>query len=258
MDKSMELLFSKIDEKLNQQTKILTAAVTKNVMEAIDERFKAITEENTKLKTKISSLEQKLNTIELEKRKYNLVFFGIEESGKGEAEMVDYIKDIIIETGTYIESHEIKNIYRIGKKNNKSRPVVVTIASIWKKHIILKNKTHLPPGIYVKEDFTREVLEQRKQLQPQLMREREKGNIAFLKYDKLIVKKPTEKTRDKRKREETGSPNSHNTSTQKKINSKEMTNTVFPKSSAKEIIKPNIFNYVERGRTASLSEISKN
>ncbi|CAH0714155.1 unnamed protein product, partial [Brenthis ino] len=86
----------------------------------------------------------------------------------------------------------------------------------------------------------------RKQLQPQLEEERKKGNIAYLKYDKLIVKKPTDKTRDKRKREDSGSPNS---STQKKINSK---------SVSKEIKGPNILNYVGRGRTASLSEISKN
>lgn len=251
----MELLLSRLDEKLNQQTKIITTTVTKNVMEAIDERLKTITEENIKLKAKISTLEQKLNIIELEKRKYNLVFFGIEESGKPEAEMVDYIKDIIIETGTHIDSQEIKNIYRIGKNNNKSRPVVVTIASLWKKHIILKNKANLPPGMNVKEDYTKEVLEKRKQLQPQLEEERKKGNIAFLKYDKLIVKTPTDKTRDKRKREDSGSPNS---STQKKINSTETKKPPFSKNVSKEIIKPNILNYVGRGRTASLSEISKN
>ncbi|CAK1586176.1 unnamed protein product, partial [Parnassius mnemosyne] len=195
MDKSMELLLSNLDEKLNNQTEIITTAVTKNVMEAIDERLKTITEENTKLKAKISTLEHKLNIIELEKRKYNLVFFGIEESGKTEAETVDYIKDIIIETGTQIDSHEIKNIYRIGKNNNK-RPR--------RSH----HSVYLPPGINVKEDYTKEILEKRKQLQPQLEEERKKGNIAFLKYDKLIMKKPIDKTRDKRKREDSGSPNS--------------------------------------------------
>ncbi|CAH0713782.1 unnamed protein product, partial [Brenthis ino] len=123
--------------------------------------------------------------MELEKRKYNLVFFGIEESGKLEAEMVDYIKDIIKETGTHIDSQEIKNIYRIGKNNNKSRPVVVTLTSLWKKHTILKNKANLPPGINVKEDYTKEVLEKRKKLQPQLEEERKKGNIAYLNMTNL-------------------------------------------------------------------------
>lgn len=245
----------RLDEKLNQQTKIITTEVTKNVMEAMDERLKIITEENIELKAKISTLEHKLKMIELEKRKYNLVFFGLEESGKQEAELVDYIMDIIIETGTHIDSHEIKNIYRIGKNINKSRPVVVTISSLWKKRMIMKNKASLPPGMIVKEDYTKEVLEKRKQLQPQLEEERKKGNIAFLKYDKLIVKKPADKTRDKRKREDSTSPNS---SSQKKINSKETSIPPFSRDVSKEIRKPNTSNYVERGRTTKLSEISKN
>ncbi|CAG5058191.1 unnamed protein product [Parnassius apollo] len=40
---------------------------------------------------------------------------------------------------------------------------------------------------YVKQDFPKEVLKKRKELQPQLKVEREAGNTAFLKYDKLIV-----------------------------------------------------------------------
>ncbi|PZC85214.1 hypothetical protein B5X24_HaOG202399 [Helicoverpa armigera] len=80
MEKSMEILLSRLDEKLQQQTKIITTTVTESVMVAIDERLKTIMDENTKLKEKISTLEQKLRGMEFEKRKYNLVFFGIEES----------------------------------------------------------------------------------------------------------------------------------------------------------------------------------
>lgn len=81
-----------------------------------------------------------------------------------------------------------------------------------------KNKANRPPAVNVKEDFSIEVLEKRKQLLPRLEEERKKGNIAYLKSDKLIVKRPTDNTRDKRKREDSGSPNALN---QKKINAKE-------------------------------------
>lgn len=257
MDKSMELLLLKLDEKLNQQAKLITVSVTKNVMEALDERLKIITEENTMLKDKISTLEQKLSFMERETRKYNLVFFGIEEIGKPEAELVDYLKDTILETGTHLNSQEISNIYRIGKnKNVKNRPIVVSITSLWKKHMILKNKSKLPPGIYVKEDYSKEVLEKRKQLQVQVEEERKKGNIAFLKHDRIIVKKSSGINRDKRKREGHDSPNS---STQKKIALKNNPATTATTSTkGKEILKPNILNYIERGRSASTSEIPKN
>lgn len=59
----------------------------KCVMEALNERLKI------KLK-KILNLEPKY----LEKRKFNLVFFGLEVMGKSEAYLVDHIKEIIIAT----------------------------------------------------------------------------------------------------------------------------------------------------------------
>ncbi|VVD03755.1 unnamed protein product [Leptidea sinapis] len=46
-----------------------------------------------------------------------------------------------------------------------------------------------------------------KALQPQLLEERKKGNIAYLKYDKIIIKEPNTNN-DKRKREQSTSPQS--------------------------------------------------
>ncbi|CAH2101061.1 unnamed protein product [Euphydryas editha] len=85
MDKRMELLLLKLDEKLNKQTKL-------------------ITEQNIDIGA------------EREKTKFKLVFFGVEDNGKLEAELVDYLKDTVIETGIHLDSQEISNIYRIGKK----------------------------------------------------------------------------------------------------------------------------------------------
>lgn len=255
MDVNMELLLSKLEEKLQQQTLTITTAVTKNVMDALEQKIAPIIEENRNLKIKIDKLEQKFNIMEKEKRKFNLIFFGTDEKGKSEMELVDYLKEIIAKTGTCINSDEISNIYRIRSNTSKSQPVVITLSTIWKKHIILKNKKKLPSGIYINEDYPREVLEIRKQLQPKVDEERKNGNIAFIKYDKLIIKSPNDNNRDKRKREHSNSPNA---STQKKLN----TNTDGVANNTnlftKQVIKPNILNYVTRGRTASLSETSKN
>ncbi|OWR55397.1 hypothetical protein KGM_215450 [Danaus plexippus plexippus] len=40
--------------------------------------------------------------------------------------------------------------------------------------------------MYISEDYSKEVLEKRKTLQAELVKVREKGNIAYLKYDKFI------------------------------------------------------------------------
>lgn len=253
MDKNMELWFAKLDEKLNNQTLIITTNVTANVMEALSEKMDSIIQENKNLKTQIVKLERKLDQMEMEKRKSNLIFFGIEEKGKRETELVDHIKEIIEEVGIHITSQEISNVYRIGAQANKNRPVVVTFTTIWKKHLILKSKSLLPHGIYIKEDYPKNVLEIRKQLQPKVQEERKNGNIAFIKYDKLIVKKSNDPGREKRKRETTGSPKSP---TQKRSNS-EISKTLTGHS-AKDVIKPSLLNYMVRGRSSSLSEMPKN
>ena len=257
----MELLLQKLDEKFSKQTE----QITQNVTEAIDDKLNAIMEENKYIINKVLEIESKLKSLEMEKRKNNLVFFGLEEIGKSEWELVDYIKGIIEESGVQIYSQEISNVYKIGKKvENKNRPVVVTLTTLWKKHLIFKNKSKLPVNIYVNEDFSKEILEKRKQLLPQVKEEQKKGNIVYLKQDKLIVKKPRDNTRGKRKREMSDSPNK---ASQRKASVSSLTNSSqshfknqrrdtirtndqnndesVNKTTRKDIIKPNILNYVE-------------
>ncbi|KAJ2937613.1 hypothetical protein O0L34_g12955 [Tuta absoluta] len=201
-------LSDKIDEKFERQTAIISAEVTNNVTQALNVQINALKVENEVLNTKMSKLEEKVDFMEREKRKCNLLFFGLEENGKSEVELVDYIKETILETGTHIDSQEIQNVSRIGRyAPNKNRPIAVSFTTLWKKHIIQRNKSNLPQGIYIKEDYSKEVLEKRKNLQLQLAEERKKGNRAYIRYDKLVVKSAKDNTRDKRKREESGSPN---------------------------------------------------
>ncbi|KAF9415769.1 hypothetical protein HW555_006670 [Spodoptera exigua] len=217
MEKQMEIFFSKINEKFDEQTLKLTTAITKNVMEALEEKLKILSEENNNLKTKVNNLEQKITFLEKEKRKNNLVLFGIEEKGKTETELMNSITEIIVKAGTQLDIHEISYIRRIGAETEKQRPLIMSLTTTWKKHLILKNKRNLPTSVSVKEDFPREVLEKRKQLQPRVEAERKNGNIAYIKYDQIIVKKPTHNNREKRKRETTTSPT---TPSQKKSNKK--------------------------------------
>ncbi|KAK9869820.1 hypothetical protein WA026_003549 [Henosepilachna vigintioctopunctata] len=106
MDKNMELLWAKLEDKLNHHTLTITTAVTTNVMEAINDKMDSIIQENDKLKTQITKLEQKLDQMEIDKRKKNLVFFGVDEKGKRECELVDYIKEVIVDAGLQLDSQK--------------------------------------------------------------------------------------------------------------------------------------------------------
>ncbi|KAI5633374.1 hypothetical protein NE865_13879 [Phthorimaea operculella] len=246
MDKNMEILFSRLEQRLQQQTIEITTTVTNNVMAAFNEKMKIITEENENLKIRVSELENKLNYLDKEKRRNNIILFGMEEKENSEAELVDVVKEIITDMEIHLDSSEISKVSRIGKRSdNKLRPVVATITTTWKKNMIIRNKTKLTTGVYIKEDYSKETLEKRKVLQKQVEDERRKGNKAFIKYDKLIVKNASHDTnREKRKRETSISPN---TGSQKKANTNPA-HSFSTKLAPKEVIKPNIRNYMEQSK----------
>lgn len=100
----------------------------------------------------------------------------------------------------------------------------------------------LPGNIYVKEDFSKEVLEKRKELIPQLMEARNNGRVAFIKYDKLVIKENTEMIGDKRKRNQSTSP-------------KIATN--IKKDQERKMPKINAFERMYRGRSHTMSETNK-
>lgn len=139
-----------------------------------------------------------------------------------------------------IEANEINKIHRIGKnkQGNKPRPILCSFVNGWKRTEIMQNKKALKK-IYIMEDYSKEVMEKRKALQPELLAEREKGNIAYLKYDKLIIK---ENNYDKRKRELSYSPQSPSKNQPKK---QQTINTA-------KIKRTNAFD-VMRGRSNSLN-----
>lgn len=86
---------------------------------------------------------------------------------------------------------EIEHINRTGKYSGKTRPVVVTITTTSRKIEILKNKKSLDgTDVYLKEDFSPSELQERRELQEELKREREAGKRVTLRYDKIVILEP--------------------------------------------------------------------
>lgn len=206
----MRILLEKIQEQMDRQTISITKAVTQNISQQLDERFKMLEEQNQNLQAEVSELKGKIKRLEIQSKKNNLLFFGIKEGSEEEKTIVKFMKEKInTHLSLDIQEYEIDKAHRIGQKtNNGLRPILISFTSNWRRNLILKNKKKLPEGIYIKEDFTKETLETRKSLQPKLEEERNKGNIAYLRGEKLIVKKPSDMQKsEKRKREPSYSPN---------------------------------------------------
>ncbi|XP_063363513.1 uncharacterized protein LOC134652271 [Cydia amplana] len=201
-----QLLFDQMKSELEKQTETLTESITATIMEKIDEKLQPIISDSKKLQIKVGKLEEEIEYLKREKKNNNIVIFGMKEGETSTTQLLDKVKNTFKEDlGINIENGEINNAFRLGKviRDNKPRPILLSFVSTWKKSDIMKNKKNLKE-IYVKDDFSKEVLERRKELLPKVEEERKKGNIAYLKHDKLIVIETN--TNEKRKRQPSSSP----------------------------------------------------
>ncbi|CAB3227931.1 unnamed protein product [Arctia plantaginis] len=207
MDEQFQMLFDNMKMEIKNQTIELTETITKNIMSRLEEKLKPITEENRLLKTKLENMQEEMDHLKWEKRSKNIVIFGLKEVENSTSELLMKVKEVFQhDARIVIEEYDVNNLYRIGKanRNDKPRPILFSFVSYMKKTEILANKKKLKE-IYITEDYSKEVLERRKALLSKLKEERSKGNIAYLKYDKLVIKENIP-SNEKRKRESSTSP----------------------------------------------------
>ena len=123
-----------------------------------------ISEENKLLRKENTELKSRLDTIEQNQLRNNVLVSGIQE---GPYEQYNTIKlriqemiAVTINSGNAVQDLEtakgieIIDCKRLGKyRNNYSRPISVTFATRDDKEMFLSNKRTLPDGIYANEEF---------------------------------------------------------------------------------------------------------
>lgn len=219
---------------------------TKMIMMTIDDKIKPLIEENDKLKLEIKLLNSKLISIENTTRRNNIIIHGFKETEGKYSELYNNITEVLRKLGVKIDEYDINKLQRIGKQaKGKTRPVLITLTTHNKKIEILRNKKKMPEPTYITEDFSKETLEKRKVLQQELQREREKGNDAYIKNNKVVTKT---KGNEKRKRETSISPAPHS----QQVKDSNNKNTLTPA----KIHRTDPFAYM-RSRSHSLTETTK-
>lgn len=236
----------KVDFKM--QTELLAESFKKSILQTLDEKLIPVLEENRKLKQEVSNLQTRLQYLERDARKNNIILHGVAEDENNDTELKDNVIESLNKISQKVEGMqdwdkwEISNLRRLGKKNtDKKRPILITLTLTWRKYELLKNNRNFPSGIYVTEDYPKEILLKRKELKQKKEQEERKGKIAYIRYDKLIIK-DRDVPLTKRKRSPSKSPPNEG---------KDADNT-------KKILKPNILNYVARVRSSSTSDLEKN
>ncbi|CAH2092029.1 unnamed protein product [Euphydryas editha] len=245
MSQDMTQLFQMMKTEFDQQTAIVTKSVNETIMHIIDEKLHLFLEENKYLKNEVQRLKEKVKYLDEQNRKNNLLLHGIKETEKNHQELFNLIKQTLKNLDIEIDIYEINNFYRLGKKqgDSKVRPILISLTSFQKKLIILENKMKMPKQTYITEDFSKETLEMRKDLQEKLKQVKQSGKDAFIRNNKIVIKETIDT--GKRKREASISPDN-------------IKNKSLP-SGSKNIIAPpklqktNLSEYM-RVRSSSLTE----
>ena len=144
-------------------------------------------------------LNENLDYMESQSRRNNVIIDGIKESeGEKWSDSEDKVKKLLSEKLELDPCKmEIERAHRIGKPSPSStrpRPIVVKFLR-FKDRVEVLNKAKVLKGtnIYINEDYPEAVRLKRKELLPAMRAAREKGEIAYLRYDKLIVHPPSQK-----------------------------------------------------------------
>lgn len=190
MEEIKMLLQNMQQEMIQQKTDMLEMKedIKNTINNNINDKFKNLELKNEILEKKLEEQSAAINSFERYQRRKNLIIFGVEETEKSYHEL-EKITINLIKTHFNLQYEKcIEAVRRLGKKSENPRPVVITFCTMGLKIKIQENKKCLEnTPYYIKQDFPADVLLRRKELQNQLKKEKELGNTAFIKYDKLIV-----------------------------------------------------------------------
>ncbi|KAJ3601088.1 hypothetical protein NHX12_032061 [Muraenolepis orangiensis] len=166
---------------------------TQNVKQSV--HWKSMQADILKNSDGLSAVPDKMEYAEGQSRRSNVVLDGIgEEPGETWEQTEEKVKDILVDKLKLQRGIEIERAHRTGKpaaNNTRPRPIGVKFLRFKVRSAVLERDKNLRgTNIYINEDYTDTVRMKRKELLPKLWEVRERGEIAFLRHDKLIIRPP--------------------------------------------------------------------
>lgn len=180
--KEVNVNLSQRIERIEEVTNNLSTAIYAEV-ETVKTKVHYLEEENKELKNLLSKIEKKTVA-------NNLIFYGILEDPEDLPEnLEEKIRELVVnKLKVSLEKTEINNIFRLGKRSNHTRPILLSLTTYLKKREILKNCSKLKGSkIFVSEELLKEELKERKILLEGLKEARNNSQKANIKGNKLIV-----------------------------------------------------------------------
>lgn len=159
------------------------------IVTASHQQIKHLKSENKILKEKLENQELKIKVLEDKGRKNNVVVIGLEEKESNINELDQEIKEIIRnDLKIAIEDSHLNFTVRLGKKHGGSRPVLVAFSTWSMKREVIKNKWMLKnTNIVIKEDLSKELREERRELGTFMLKLREEGKLVSVRGNKIFM-----------------------------------------------------------------------
>lgn len=164
-----------------------------DVKKTVEESLKPINERVELLECKLNEKDAEIlslqRDLELHKRKNNLVIFGLQEEGNNELFLSETVASLFQRITTVaFDKNDFNDVFRLGKASGKCRPILVSLLSYKKLREVL-GKKHLfkKENITVSQDFPKDVMEERKRLQPMVTALNNAGTKASLRLDEVFV-----------------------------------------------------------------------
>jgi len=142
-----------------------------------------------RIEAEVSRLASRVDYLENQSRRNNLVFYGIEEDAwetweKSEEKVKKLVREKL---GIDLGNKDIERAHRTGRRKGR-RPIVAKFAFFKDREAILRaGRNFSGSGVWVEEDFSERVREERRFLKHHLIEARRQGYHAVLRFDKLVV-----------------------------------------------------------------------
>ncbi|CAH0605393.1 unnamed protein product [Chrysodeixis includens] len=184
----------KLKEELEGRTNILTKQNEERILEIknINEKIEVLSKQNETLKAEIKELQTLKTTSEpklTEENSKKIVIYGFSEHhNESEWELhsrlIDMFHDILnVDLTGYIEE-----IYRMGRKNTKTRPLVIELLSKRMSKYIIENGNYFQgTGIFITEFLNENARKHRNLLREEMLKARKNGQYAIIRNNKLFI-----------------------------------------------------------------------
>ena len=142
----------------------------------------------------VKKMDDTTDYLENQSRRNNLRIDGVKQRDGETWEMTEealhrtFGNDLKMPT-EQVRSLAIERAHRTGGKADRDRTIVVKFASFKAKDAVHQAaRSAKPRGVYINEDFSMRVVNRRKELLPEMRAAREIGKIAYISFDKLVIK----------------------------------------------------------------------